>query len=516
MKVYNKIKYFLLLLIVGAFLSYFVRQSYLKYCAVSPESLMEINIARNIANGKGFTLSIKETYDLDTPVVHSAAGERGLLYPLIISSFINKTLNIHWINIFLSLLSAILFFYLIKNVLNRQSAWLSFITLIFFPFTNMSASYLWNYTLIFFFLILSCLVFSAWESKYSKIVAGGILGLCFWSDPWAIFYILAFIPGLLLSGKNFRESAKTTGLFVLGFFIVSLPLLIWIFSIYKTPCPPRIPAYFQVKDYSVYLWKSFGYKLPGIAPFITGNKAWVLSAIWDNIKTYALYIGSRKVALIPLIGLVISLPTLFFFKNKGNPRFPRKYAPFLSFSLCYFIGTCLFWSSRDFIKPLIFSPIFIIPLVYYFLCRVQVKKFPVGLLVAVLLMILTLNDYIALNYKNVRFKLAMDNYKRITAVRDDTTEWINSNAKENENVVAIYPWIVNFQTGQPAGILPDNLTSEKLCELLQKFNYNYIMVNDAGEKGESVNNIIENDILSWLVVVKPGLWRIQPEFFSKE
>ncbi|MCD4782589.1 MAG: hypothetical protein K8T10_02030 [Candidatus Eremiobacteraeota bacterium] len=516
MKVNNKIKYFLLLLIVGVFLSYFVRQPYLKYCAVSPESLVEINIARNIADGKGFTLSIKETYDLDTPVVHSAAGERGLLYPLIISSFINKTMNIHWINIFLSLLSAILFFYLIKNTLNLQAAWLSFITLIFFPLTNMAASYLWNYTLIIFFLILSCLVLSVWKSKYSKIIAGGILSICFWSDPWALFYIFAFIPGLLLSEKNIRESIKTTGLFMLGFLIVSFPLLLWIFSIYNTPFPPRMPAYFQVKDYSIYLWKSFGYKLPGTIAFIAGNKAWVMSAIWDNIKTYSSHIASRKNALIPLLGLLISLPTLFFFRNEDNPRFPRKYAPLLSFSLCYFIGTCLFWSSRDFIKPLIFFPIFVIPLVYYFLCRVQVKKFPVGLLAAVLLMIFTLNNYIALNYNNVSIKLAADDYKRISAVRDDTTEWINSNAKENENVAAVYPWIVNFQTRQPAGILPDNLTSEKLSELLQKFNYNYIMINDSGEKAESINNIIENDIISWLVLAKPGLWRIQPEFFPKE
>jgi len=512
----NKMKYFLLLLIVGLFLSYFVRQPYLKYCAVSPESLIEINIARNIANGKGLTLSIKETYDLDTPVVHSAVGERGLIYPLLISFLVNKTLYIHWINIFISLLTAILFFYLVKNALNLQVAWLSFITLIFFPFTNLSASYLWNYTIILFFLILSGLVFSAWESVCGKIISGGILGLCFWSDPWGLFYILAFIPGLLLSEKKFKESLKSTGLFVLGFFIVSVPLIIWIFSIYKTPYPPRMPTYFQVKDYSVYLWESYGYKLPGVIPFIAGNNKWILSKIWENIKTYALCINSRKVILIPLIGFVLSLPTLFIFRNEDNPPFPRKYVPFLSFAIFYFLGTCLFWSSRDFIKPLIFTAIFIFPLVYYFFCRIQIKKFPVGLLAAVLLMIFTLNDYIALNYNNVRFKLVSDDFTRIAPVADDTTEWINSNAKENENVLAIYPWIVNFQTGQPAGILPDDLTTEKLCELMQKYNYNYVMANDGGERGEYINNLIKNDIIRWLIVAKPGLWRTEPEFFPEE
>ena len=496
---------FIFLLIVGLLLTFFIRQGYLRYCGISPESMMEINIARNIAQGKGPLLSIKESYLTSQPVIHPAVGERGILYPLILSLFINNSTGLQWINIIISFITALMFFYLVKSSFDDKIAWLSFITFLFIPQVALAASYLWHTTLILFFVVASGLVFVKTDSKWGHIISGILLGLAFWADPWALFFILGFLPGLLVCRGRFGESLKTGGMVATGFFMTALPLLIWTFVIYKNPFPPNIPVYFQVKSYSEYLWESYNYPLPGIPAFIGSNLTWILSAVRKNFEIQSSFFTVKQI----LPATVISIAGFFLAGKKAYSLFPRKFLPFLSFSLLFFPASCMVWSYVDFIKTPLFSMIFLIPAIYYLLCKFEIRTFPVGLILAVLVMIICLNRFIVIHYHVYPAELQSYNFKTQMSYGDAQTALINSDTAEGEKIAAVQPWMMNLKTGKPCGLMPTNLTLEQVRELTEKFGYNYIVDNERAEKGIPLRAFLDEADVPWLKTVIGGLWRVQ-------
>lgn len=501
----KKNRQFIFLLIVGLFLTFFIKQGYLTYCGISPESMMEINIARHITEGKGPLLSIKESYLTSLPVIHPAAGERGILYPLLLSPFIKKSAGLQWINLTISFITALMFFFLVKSAFDDKIAWLSFITFLFIPQVALAASYLWNTTLILFFLVAAGLVFVKTNSIRGKFITGVLTGLAFWTDPWALFFILGLLPGLLLSEDRTKESLKTTGMVAAGLLLTALPLLIWTAVIYKNPFPPNISAYFQVKSYSEYLWESYNYTLPGIPAFITSNFSWILSAAGNNMKIQSSFFTVPQV----LPAIIIAIAGFFLAGKNAYAAFPKKFLPLLSFSLLFFPASCLVWSHTDFIKIPIFSMIFILPAVYYFLSKFEIRTFPVGLLLAALVMIIFLNRFIAVHYHVYPAELQSYDIKVQMSYGDDQTDWMNTNTAKGEKIAAIHPWVMNLKTGRPCGLMPLNLTVEQLREFTEKFGYNYIAENERTDRGIPLRSLLDNAQVPWLKIILGGVWRVQ-------
>jgi len=501
----QRIKHFLVLFFVGLFLSFFIKQPYLQYCAVSPESIMEVNVARNLAAGKGFTLSIKDAYYIDGPVIHSAIGERGIILPFLLKPFINKTNHLQWINLIISFITAILFFYMARLAFDEKIAWFSFITFIFFPRINVAASYLWNSTLLLFFMVLAGLIFLAVRKWWGELITGTLVGLAFWAEPWAIFFILALLPGILLSGKSIKEGAQKAAVIFAGFLLPAIPMLLWIQDVNGSPVPPGIPAYFQVKDYSAYIWESYNYPMPGIFGFIAANTQWILHSIWKNILKYGRFFIHRQCSPV----LILGLSGLIFAGKKAFREFPRRFIPMPVFSVLYFLGTCMVWSYADFNKASLFSLIFLIPVAYYFLCRIEIRKFPLGLVLASLILVFSLNNYISVNYMELRYELHNYNLSRQLNIKDEQLFIIKESTNEDEKIAAIYPWLVNLQSRRPCGILPTNLTKGQLREFIIKFGYNYIADNERGARGENLRKMIERENIPWLYEMIYGFWRVQ-------
>lgn len=490
---------------MGLFLTFFIKQGYLAYCGVSPESMMEINIARNISQGKGATLSIKESYLTSLPVTHPPAGERGLLYPLILSFFIKKSAGLQWINITLSFITALMLFFLVKSAFDEKTAWLSFITFLFIPQAALAASYLWNTSLLLFFVVAAGLVLVKTSSKTGKAAAGILLGMAFWTDPWALFFILAFLPGLLLSEEKFTESLKSAGVVTAGFFLTALPLFIWTFVIYKNPFPPNIPVFFQVKNYSEYLWESYNYKLPGIPAFVSSNFNWIISTIGKNMQMQSSFFTVKQ--LLP--ATVISIAGLFLAGKNAYTSFPRKFLPLVSFSLLFFLAACMVWSQTDFIRPPLFAMIFILPAVYYLLTKFEIRTFPIGLLLAVLVMIFFLNRFIGIHYHVYPAELQSYDFKVQMSYGDVQIDWLNTNSADGQKIAAIHPWVMNLKTGKPCGLMPTNLTVEQVRDFTTKFGYNYIVENERAEKGIALSGLLDNTDVPWLKIILQGLWQVQ-------
>ncbi len=68
-------------------LAMLARLPYLQQANLSPDATDYINIARNLARGRGLVHSIKWHFFTADPATHSAIGERPLLYPLLLAPF---------------------------------------------------------------------------------------------------------------------------------------------------------------------------------------------------------------------------------------------------------------------------------------------------------------------------------------------------------------------------------------------------------------------------------------------
>jgi len=92
-------------------LSSLARLPYVRQANLSPDAADYINIARNLARGRGLIHSIKWHFFTADRAVHSAVGERPLLYPLLIAPFCRSDYPARAcerVNVFLAALAAAL------------------------------------------------------------------------------------------------------------------------------------------------------------------------------------------------------------------------------------------------------------------------------------------------------------------------------------------------------------------------------------------------------------------------
>lgn len=501
----SRLKLFMAVLITALVLSFFVRLPYLKYCAASPESLLDYSIGKNLAEKAGFKLFIRETYETDGPVVQVPSGYRGVIYPLALSFQLKKTDKLQWFNIILSIINAIMFFYLVKIYFDRRVAWLSFLTFLFLPGLNLAASFMWNITLVVFSILIFGLIYGAGENNSRLLAASGAaLGFGYWCEPWFIFYLPAFLPGLLLSGKNLRDSIKLALTVLAGFTASSLPLFIWIFSIHKAIIPPQIMSYFKVLSQSAYVYDGYGKNLPGVIQFISTGISHIGREISRSFQMYFHGLVTLRTGFV----FLFALPGLLLAGKKAYVEFPRRYLPLLSFSLLYFLGSCLFWSNRDFLKTPLYLLLFVIPVLFYFLCRIEFRQFPAGFIAAILLMIFALNSYLEVNHSSLRLEIGGCDLSRLKSQPDPQSEWINKHTDPNDRVAALFPWTVNLRTGRPCGMMPNDIKPEQLREFAEKFHYNYFISNDLGNRGEKFRKNVEDANIPWLSPEEEDLWRV--------
>ncbi|MBN1865665.1 hypothetical protein JW916_00080 [Candidatus Sumerlaeota bacterium] len=106
----------LVLVALGARLALFNPDSNL-----SPDAADYVNIARNLAEGRGFVHSIKWHFFTNDPVVRPAAGERPPLYPLLLGvvwRLGGRMAAIDGVNVFLGVAAIIVLFLLYERVLD--------------------------------------------------------------------------------------------------------------------------------------------------------------------------------------------------------------------------------------------------------------------------------------------------------------------------------------------------------------------------------------------------------------
>jgi hypothetical protein len=151
----------------------------------------------------------------------------------------------------------------------------------------------------------------------------------------------------------------------------------------------------------------------------------------------------------------------------------------------------------------------IAPAIFYLLGRIEIKKFPAGLMAAVLLLLLTVNAHTTVNFNMNRYNLESHNLKNIEEMKDEYGGWIKAQGQKDDRFAAINPWSIYLQSRIPCGLIPHNIDTSNLEEFQQKFGYNYFIVNEKSMNGSKLNDLLGSNKFEWLTELIPGLWRVQ-------
>lgn len=501
----NRFRSILIVVLVGLLLSYLVKLPFLEYTAMSPGAMVNYNIAKNIADGRGLIVSIKENYFNKLPVTRSPIGEIGIIYPVLLSALVEKTEKMHWPGMFFSFVGAVLFFMIVKKNLGDRTAWLSFAWLIFLPGLNLASSFLWNFSLIFMLIMISAWLLVFFRGKIPVALAGLVLGIAFWAEPWCLLCSLGFIPGMLFYRNDRKKALIDVGVFAAGFIICALPLFILTYHVQGHVLPVPYKLYFQVEDYDQYLWKSYEYPTKGVGSFIGSNLSWIKGRIVQNLWGYFRDCFFTAKTWLFLIGI----PLVFFNGKKRLKEVEKTYYPCLSFSIAAFIGASMVWSRREIVQNPIFMILFVVPLLIFFIQGIEIKGFPAGLLISVLVLLLILNSYFARNHVEIKDRIKNNSMSKILASSDKSERFIASETSPSAHVAAFYPWGVNLKTERPTGLLPRNLNSERLRNLIKEFGYSYILDNSLAGENEKFRKLLNKRDYPWIKKVNNNLWDVR-------
>lgn len=508
----QKIKLFLFTAIVILVLSYFIKQPYLEYCGVSKGSVQEIGAARYIAAGKGLLLTIKHTYEIPSAPPVPLAAELGLLYPVLLSFYIDRIHQMQWVNIAISIVNLLMLFYAVRKVFGDFSAWLSLLTFMFLPFLSISASYLWNLSLLLFWLILAFLIYVSFDKPWAKILSGVFIGICFWTEPWAFFFFPAMLPGFFICNKPIRENVKSAMWTALGWICAVIPLNIWIFSITGSLLHPRLTSHFRVVDYPDFYFKSYQYQNFGFGRYVLGGLNRVIPEIINNFVTLTGQTGEFYIGWLLLFAIVITI----VFRKTVFIDFPEKYCPFISFSLLCFIFNGLLWSNRNFYVTVVYILLFTIPISYYLLGKISFKDFDAGKALGVIILCLFLNQALEHNHNEMVRTIRGQNFHSVYFRGEEQTEWIEANTLPEDTIAAFYPWGIHLKTRRPAGILSYNLEPESLREFAKKIRYNYYVNNDDSAVGNRFLHLIDRNELPWLIPVGENVWKVDYDILDSQ
>lgn len=485
-------------------LGYFMHQGNLGKAGVSPMSVYDVNIARNIVSGRGAALSVSWFCHPKKDLVRPAAGERGLIYPFLLAFLFKHRINPAAFNLLFCLLTLVVFFLLTESVFGSQVGWLSFLWLIFNPFFNWWGAFLWESPLVAFFIVLSLLILVNRKEPAWILGSGAVLGLTFWADPWYILSILAFIPGILLMKNEGESSLNRALLFTGGFFIICGPLLFLSAQVQGSPVPVHLPVYFQVKEYSQSIWYYYDSSPPSAPAFIMANLAWIIGKFFLHLYSYGLRVFVDYGTWILFLGLI---PAIFIKgRNDGSPVLPEKAKPLVSFSLLYYLGISLVWSNFSLHKEPLFIALFIIPLVFHLICRVRWNEYPSGLLTASLLLMLVVNPYVSSAKGELLENLRHMNITATETPSDRGERWLFVHTGTKARTAATRPWEIYMVTGHDSGILPLDLSPEKYAEISEKTGYNYFINNDPKTVGEKFRKNLDGREIPGMTEVFEGVW----------
>ena len=432
--------------------------------------------AKNILNGNGEVVYIKGIFfddweehkgEVETP---SMSGPAYPYFVAFIISISDSLLAIRIANTIISAFTVVIYFLLVKNLVNKKIAFLSSLILVFNPLYYMKGVALVTEPLFLFVFLLSFYFLLGTREGISNnrnlILAGVFSGLAFLTRYVGLFLIVAVVIWLLFPRKKYKES------FIYGL-SSSAVILPWFFNNKMTT--GYFFPYRHINTMGLYPTSGTGGGGISFSPigmfFLRGFNIYVFSVEISSILLFSIlfpfiligilkYIQDKNLSLF----ILFSGFTLLYHFNHYTTRYMLPLVPLL-----VPIGLMV---MNDFVKQLGKISFFTVSLK-----PKHVLSFMLGLLFilsAVSTPFYLKEGYIDPYYQNNEAKYA----------------WLEDNALDDSVMFCSEPRHARFFTGLEVVRLFYNLNETTFAELIEEYNASFVVVEEKDSGRYNGNELL--------------------------
>lgn len=222
---------------------YFLFSDFARLKLNTADASTYLNIAENIASGKGFVLSF-DLYQFFTALYHPILPYMQSVYPLLCSFVFmlhGGMEQVIKLNIFILGINSALAFYIIQRYVPSRLNVLFLIWLVFSFNFYISALFAWTEELHLLLFLISFIVFLRFPENPRLLGWVGVLnGFLFLIRVAQIYSILAYLLVICITDGRTQEKMKNVVVFMAGFFVVVLPYQLFNLVVYHALYPQYI------------------------------------------------------------------------------------------------------------------------------------------------------------------------------------------------------------------------------------------------------------------------------------
>jgi hypothetical protein len=460
-------------------LSLLARRPYLRETNLSPDAADYINIARNVAHGRGLTHSIKWHFFSAEPVIHSAIGERPLLYPLLLAPFCRDDYPARacqWVTMLTMVAALVLAAAWTRRMgLNWQAATIAVALLAFNPALAMCSIYPWTEPLYLAWLLGVMLVVGrdsdSPRAAHAACAAAFLTVLAYLTRASAP----AIVAGLSL-WYLYRRSYRALAAYLATLILLLIPWWTVVWVARGNPFYSIQSFHFIVNDIRDGMATGYGVVFPRPIGFLVGNAGIVLKKVAAHTLSY---IGE-------LFGpTYLSLLSVFVFLRIVRPRNADSIeraangGPCHAIAFFHFLLPALTWATFDYVRFM--APCFVllaVPAVAEMdelVGRLAARR---ARLAAWSLVLAAIAFFYADQWAQL-YQQVMDGHDRDLSMKVMRIE-LDRIVPPKATLVCRDPFSCNYYFDRPMIVLPDAADSaqrlERLTRFLDEYHPDYLLL----------------------------------------
>gem|GEM_PF-1373613 len=476
------------LLFLGAFA---IRAPLLDGLALWSDPIEYLNIARNVALGRGLVASIKWSFYVPhQPVVHSALGSRPVLFPILaaplVAAFSHSSpfamaAAVRTFNALLGSLAVALAYLLFRRLYSATVAVLAAALLAAYPgFLRCSTDPLTE-PLCMVLTLVALLAYGRGKARW-LFAAGAATGLAYLARPAGVLLLPvlcghAAVEALRTgSGKGLRLAAaslaKRVGPLLVGFALAASPFWWATYRVYGSPFHSDLACDYSVLTIQDVTWRGYGKRFPTPLGFVRGHFRDVAARAAAQTADFTATLGD---ALGPLAVFLLFVRR----RHLGGVR-----GVTLAFAALNYVVYCLSWTLWGDYRYMLPTYLFLAPLALGVLDELALPSLRVSrarLSALALVFALVGASYAARDATLVRGRLQLRRTDSWQYAYRRAADWLRSRQGYPNLVVASNnPWMLNLLADVPAVICPVLDKRELMRPFLAEHNVEYVVIFGRG------------------------------------
>ncbi len=436
----------------------------------TPDSIDYINVAENLATGKGYIRSIKSHFFDDSPVFASGNFSRPFFTPFIYSLLLrikNDYYILQGFNLILGAVNVVLFYILLQKFITKKTAFIGILLIASNPNLIIENRFILSEQIFYFLVLIFFIIYFYLKDSKKKYISLGFIA--------ALGY-LTRIEGILLlisvglTHVTNKKKLVLLSIATISFFLTSIPNFIINYTIFGKPFFTFYAYHFVVLHFYEGVY-SFYSPFPSPLVFIQNNFLAITTRIaQNNIENFLSLVGFRFLSTLSII------PLLFLYKRFRPTRLLFvSILPVLLFSLFLFLIVTFTWSV--FFQPerhIALTYMFSVFLFFVLTNRIRQLVYVASAITLCIYLIFDVHQLLWIR-------------KSIGSLEETKSQpmysWIRKNTEKDGIIASRDTSFLYLYTGRPVILIPLKLPNEYddtaiLDEYVKKYQIKYFYVRE--------------------------------------